>query len=171
MLAYPVERQIAGDTNHEKFPMSCKSTRKSVNQINQTVLWVIGTLVGFGIHPFLCLAGGGNTPVGQPDLLYPVTIATLGLNDDQIQQLEELKARYLKEIGPLQNEYFSRKAEFQMLWQQSRPNRQECMVRHRELLILQEKISNCAIRYELDCRHVLSKKQEAQWRQMQADTP
>jgi len=128
-------------------------------------------LVGFGIHAVCCLAAAENPLTGKPDMLTPAAISALGLSEDQIRQLEILKSHYLKEIGPLQNEYFSRKAEFQMLWRQSRPNRQECMARHRELLMLQEKISDCTLRYELDCRHVLSPEQEAQWRRMQTDPP
>jgi hypothetical protein len=166
-----LERQIANDTNPEKFLMSCEPTPKSINNILNPILWIIGALACFSMSPFLCIARSDNAPAGQTDLLSPVTISILGLSEDQIRQLEELKAQYLKQIGPLQNEYFSRKAEFLMLWQQSRPNRQECMARHRELLMLHEKISNCAIRYELDCRHVLSQEQEAQWRRMQADAP
>ncbi len=152
--------------------MSCNPNTKRTPKIIQPILWIIGTLVAFGMYPFVCLVDADNAPpAGQPDLLSPVTIATLGLSEDQIRRLEELKARYLKELAPLQNEYFSRKAEFQMLWRQSRPNRQECMARHRELTMLQEKISNCTLRYELDCRHVLSQEQEALWRRLQADTP
>uniref|UniRef100_A0A7C4MMD9 Periplasmic heavy metal sensor n=1 Tax=Desulfatirhabdium butyrativorans TaxID=340467 RepID=A0A7C4MMD9_9BACT len=151
--------------------MSGNPIKRRFQRILQPIPWIIGILVGFGMHVVLCLAANGNIPAGKPDMLSPSSISALGLSEDQIRQLESLKSQYLKEIGPLQNEYFSKKAEFQMLWLQSRPNRQECMTRHRELLMLQEKISNYTLRYELDCRHVLNPEQEARWRRMQTDAP
>lgn len=151
--------------------MSGTPIKRRFQSLLKPILWIIGIVIGLGTHAFLCMAGTEDSLTEKPDMLSPAAISALKLSEDQIRELERIKSQYLMEIGPLQNEYFSRKAEFQRLWTQSRPNRQQCMARHRELLILQGKISDCTFRYELDSRHVLSPEQEAQWRRMQTEPP
>ena len=80
--------------------------------------------------------------VAVPDeFMNPETIQNLELTPDQMRHLQTLKEVYLNDIGPLQNQFISRKAEFRLFWKTSVPDRQECMDRQQEILMLYQQIS------------------------------
>jgi Spy/CpxP family protein refolding chaperone len=113
--------------------------------------------------PGVAESGSGNAVVALDGFMDPETIQKLELTPDQIRQLQSLKEAYVNDIGPLQNRFFSKKAEFRLFWKTSIPNRQECMDRQTEILMLYQQISQKTIQYQLDCRSLLTPEQESAW--------
>ncbi|MFZ3045542.1 MAG: hypothetical protein WA151_06475 [Desulfatirhabdiaceae bacterium] len=121
---------------------------------------------------FLCMPqqAAHSESVAVPDgFMDTETIQKLELTPDQIRQLQSLKEAYVNDIGPLQNQYYSKKAEFRLFWKTSIPNRQECMDRQKVILMLYQQISQKTIQYQLDCRSLLTPEQEAGWFQKQQE--
>ena len=101
---------------------------------------------GHGMAP-----GYGMRSQGIPDL-----------TPEQSQKLQELRQSYFNEIGPLQNQMFSKRAEMRMLWTQPNPDAAQITAKQKELQVLENQLREKATQHQLELRKILTPEQLAQ---------
>lgn len=87
--------------------------------------------------------------------------STLHLSQEQSDQIQRIHGNYLQEITRLYYRLFSRQAEVSLLWAEPDPDPEKIMAREQEISQIQGQLKEKAIRYQLDCRSVLTKEQKA----------
>jgi len=102
--------------------------------------------MGRGMGP-----GYGVPPMGAPNL-----------TPEQSQQLLELRQSYFNEIGPLQNQMFSKRAEMRMLWSQANPDAGKITAKQQEIQALETQLREKATQHQLAVRKILTPEQLAQ---------
>lgn len=100
---------------------------------------------GHGMGP-----GYGMPPQGIPNL-----------TQEQSQKLLELRQSYFNDIGPLQNQMFSKRAEMRMLWSQPNPDAAKITAKQKELQELESQMREKAIQHQLELRKILTPEQLA----------
>lgn len=85
----------------------------------------------------------------------------LGLTAEQSQKLQSLWEVYLKEITPLRNQLFSKRAELRLLWSELEPNKEKILAKQREINDLEGKIEEKSTDYRFECLNVLTPDQRA----------
>jgi Spy/CpxP family protein refolding chaperone len=106
-------------------------------------------------------SGAWGHGMGLHGSISPEMASALNLTNDQMQIFQELRDAYSNEIAPIQNQLFSKKAEMRMLWDGSSPDREKLSAMHEEISILQQRLNQLAVQYQMDCREVLSPDQQA----------
>jgi Spy/CpxP family protein refolding chaperone len=91
----------------------------------------------------------------------PNAASDLNLTTEQSGKLQTQRESYLKEVTPLQNQLFGKKAELRLLWGKQNPDRAEITAKQNEILDLQRKVQEKATSYRLDCRSVLTPEQQS----------
>jgi len=109
----------------------------------------------------LAFAGPWGKGMGPGYGMSPYAASDLGLTPEQSQKLQTLMEAYLKEITPLQNQLFSKKAELRLLWSESTPNQEKIMAKQKEINGLQQQLQTKATQYQLETRNVLTPEQQA----------
>jgi Spy/CpxP family protein refolding chaperone len=95
--------------------------------------------------------GYGTPPMGAPNL-----------TPEQSQQLQELRQSYFNDIGPLQNQMFSKRAEMRMLWSQANPDAGKIAAKQQEIQALETQLREKATQHQLAVRKILTPEQLAQ---------
>lgn len=110
---------------------------------------VAGPCGGWGGH-------GINPGYGMPSQSIP------DLTPEQSQKLQELRQSYFNEIGPLQNQMFSKRAEMRMLWSKTNPDAAKITAKQQELQQLESQMREKATYHQLELRKILTPEQLAQ---------
>jgi Spy/CpxP family protein refolding chaperone len=95
--------------------------------------------------------GYGAPPMGAPNL-----------TPEQSQKLQELRQSYFNDIGPLQNQVFSKRAETRMLWSQANPDAGKIAAKQLEIQELETQLREKATQHQLAVRKILTPEQQAQ---------
>ncbi|MCK7515731.1 MAG: Spy/CpxP family protein refolding chaperone [Desulfobacterales bacterium] len=95
--------------------------------------------------------GYGAPPMGAPNL-----------TPEQSQKLQELRQSYFNDIGPLQNQMFSKRAEMRMLWSQANPDAGKIAAKQQEIQALETQLREKATQHQLAVRKILTPEQLAQ---------
>jgi len=91
----------------------------------------------------------------------PYGASNLGLTPEQSEKLQTLREAYLKEITPLRNHLFSKRAELRLLWSEVTPNQEKIQAKQKEVNALQQQLQEKATRYQLESRNILTPEQRA----------
>lgn len=83
------------------------------------------------------------------------------LTQEQIDRLQEMNERYLREIAPLQNRLFTKRAEIRLLWEEVNPDREKIMEKQGEALEIRKRIDQRAIMHRLESHSILTPEQRA----------
>jgi len=83
------------------------------------------------------------------------------LTQEQAERLQEMNEAYLREIAPLQNRLFTKRAEIKLLWEEMNPDRDKIMEKQREALEIRKRIEERAIVHRLDSQSILAPEQRA----------
>ena len=104
-------------------------------------------------------AWGYGTELHGP--ISPEMVSALHLTNDQMRIFQGLHDAYSNEIEPLQNQFFSKKAEMRLLWDGASPDREKLSAMHEEISDLRQRLNHLAVQYQMDCRDVLTPDQQA----------
>lgn len=83
------------------------------------------------------------------------------LTQEQAERLQKMNEGYLREISPLQNRLFTKRAEIRLLWEEMNPDRDKIMEKQREALEIQKRLEERAIMHRLDSQSILTPEQRA----------
>ncbi len=101
--------------------------------------------------------GGGRGPgFGRPYI-----DPSLNLTQEQADKLQKMQESYLKEITPLQNRLFTRRAEMRLLWEDANPDREKLLEKQKEVNDIQRQIEEKATMHRLELQAVLTPEQRA----------
>jgi Spy/CpxP family protein refolding chaperone len=109
----------------------------------------------------LAFAGPGGREMGPGTGMSPYAASNLGLTTEQTEKLQALQEVYLKEITPLQNQLFSKKAELRLLWSDANPSQEKILTKQSEINGLQQQLQEKATQYQLESRNILTPEQRA----------
>jgi len=116
---------------------------------------------GRGMGPGSWGQGMGMGP-GYGAAMVPGALAKLNLTADQAAKIQTLREGYLKEVMPLRNERFSKRAELRLLWAQTNPDEGKIRAKQEEINKLREQIQEKNTTYRLGVRKILTPEQWAQ---------
>ncbi|MEW6666362.1 MAG: periplasmic heavy metal sensor [Thermodesulfobacteriota bacterium] len=91
----------------------------------------------------------------------PFMDSTLNLTKAQADKIQKLRESYLKEVTPLQNRLFTRRAEIRLLWEEVNPNREKLLEKQREVNEIHSQIEEKATMLRLELQAVLTPEQRA----------
>lgn len=91
----------------------------------------------------------------------PFIESSLNLTQVQADKLQKMRESYLKEITPLQNRLFTRRAEMRLLWEEMNPDRDKILERQKEVNDIQRQIEEKAIMHRLELQTILTPEQRA----------
>jgi len=129
-------------------------------------LTIVGTavLVAAVAFPVLAYGPGQGKGMGMgftnAETLYCENI--LNLNTEQSSKLKELREQHQKELLPLRNELFSKRAEVRSLWPKADPGEATIKAKQKEITELENKLQEKMTEYRLECQKVLTPEQQAQ---------
>ncbi len=109
----------------------------------------------------LAFAGPGGRGMGPGPGMSPYAASNLELTPEQSQKLQALEEAYLKEITPLQNQLFSKKAEMRLLWSQQNYDQEKTTVKQKEINELQQQTQERATQYQFETRNIFTPEQRA----------
>ena len=104
---------------------------------------------------------GAGYGLGRGYGMGPCTASNLDLTAEQSAKLQSVRETYLKDITPLQNQLFSKRAEFRLLWAETNPDRDKIFAKQKEILEIQKQLGEKATQYRLDCRAMLTPEQQS----------
>jgi Spy/CpxP family protein refolding chaperone len=87
--------------------------------------------------------------------------SSLDLTKEQADKLQKMRESYLKEITPLQNRLFTRRAEIRLLWEEANPDRERLLEKQKEVNDLQRQIEEKATMHRLEFQAALTPEQRA----------
>jgi Spy/CpxP family protein refolding chaperone len=96
-----------------------------------------------------------------PSYSSPFIESSLNLTKEQADKLQKVRESYLKEITPLQNRLFTRRAEMRLLWEETNPDRERLLEKQKEVNDLQRQIEEKATMHRLELQAVLTPEQRA----------
>lgn len=121
---------------------------------------------GRGMGPGSCMEPGRGmgpgTGMGPGSCMALYAASDLNLSAEQSGKLQTQRETYLKEVTPLQNQLFGKKAELRLLWGTQNPDRAEITAKQNEIFDLERQVQEKATSYRLDCRSILTPEQQAQ---------
>jgi len=85
----------------------------------------------------------------------------LGLTTEQSQKLQSIWEAYLRDITPIRNQLFNKRAELRLLWSEANPNKERIVAKQREINDLQGQIEEKTTHYRFECLNVLTPDQKA----------
>lgn len=91
----------------------------------------------------------------------PFVESNLNLTQEQTDKIQKLRESYLKEITPLQNRLFTRRAEMRILWEEANPDRGKLLEKQKEVNDIQRQIEEKATMHRLELQAVLTPEQRA----------
>jgi Spy/CpxP family protein refolding chaperone len=100
---------------------------------------------------------GGGTAYGA----FPCTGSDLNLTQEQSDNLRKMREQFLKEITPLQNRLFSKKAELRLLWAETDPDRDKILAKQKEMNEIWTQMEEKAIIHRIDSQAILTPEQRA----------
>lgn len=109
----------------------------------------------------LAFAGPAGRGMGPGPGMSPYAASNLELTPEQSQKLTALQEAYLKDITPLRNRLFSKKAEMRLLWSSQTPDREKITAKQKEVSELERQIQEKAIKYQIESRNILTPEQRA----------
>lgn len=127
--------------------------------MKKIAILTIVTIMAFSATP--AFAGPWGRGMGSGYAMDNHWASSLGLTPEQSQKLQALQEAYLKEITPLQNQLFSRRAELRLLWSQQNPDQDKIAAKQKEVNALQQQIQERATHYQLESRNILTPEQRA----------
>ena len=92
----------------------------------------------------------------------PYAASTLNLSAEQSGELQTVRETYLKEVTPLQNQLYSKRAELRLLWGKHAPDQAAITAKQKEIFGLQQQLQEKTTQYQFDCRNVLTPDQQSQ---------
>ena len=92
----------------------------------------------------------------------PNAVANLKLSAEQATKIQALREAHLKEVIPLQNQLFSKRAELRLLWVQIVPDQDKIRTKHKKMSNLRDQIQETTTKYRLELRKALTPEQRAQ---------
>jgi Spy/CpxP family protein refolding chaperone len=101
-------------------------------------------------------AGPWGRGMGMGPGYGPGPYSTADLTSEQSSQLQTLRDNFLKEISPLQNAFFAKRSEMQMLWTSPQPDAEKIAALQKEMLDLRGKVQESRLQYNLECRKLLN---------------
>jgi Spy/CpxP family protein refolding chaperone len=105
---------------------------------------------------------GSGCGIGPDCGMGPYALANLNLSAEQSSKIQALGEARLKEVSPLQNQLFSKRAELGLLWIQSNPDQEKITAKQKEISNLRDQVQEKATQYRLELRKVLTSEQKAQ---------
>jgi len=120
-----------------------------MKRISQILL--LGLLVVFA---GTAMAGPWGKGMGYGMGSFPY--ASANVTADQAANLQTLRESFLKEITPLQSELFAKKSEMRILWASSNPEPEKITALQKDLQVLQGKIQEKRLQYNLETRKILN---------------
>ncbi len=84
----------------------------------------------------------------------------LNLNNEQMQKLEALRERFLKETISMRNDLALKEVELRTLWLQTNPEEGKILTKEKEINALRAQIQEKATKYFLEGRKVLTPEQQ-----------
>ncbi len=106
---------------------------------------------GMGMHQGL---GYGPSWMGR-------WASSLNLNNEQMQKLEALHERFLKETISMRNDLALKEVELRTLWLQTNPEEGKILAKEKEINTLRSQIQEKGTKYLLEGRKVLTPEQQA----------
>lgn len=122
---------------------------------------IITVVMIFVFPAAMAFAGPGARGMGHGPGMSLYAASNLELTPEQSQKLQALEEAYLKEITPLQNQLFSKKAEMRLLWSAQNPEQEKITPKQKEINALQQQIQERATQCQLESRNVLTPEQRA----------
>jgi len=116
--------------------------------------------------PILAIAQGWGMGMQQGMGYVPSWMGSLAshlnLSHEQIQKLEALHERFLKETISMRNDLDLKQIELQTLWLQTNPEEGKILAKEKEINGLRAQIQERATKYLLEARRVLTPGQQAE---------
>jgi len=116
-------------------------------------LFLVGLMV---IFAGTAMAGPWGRGMGQGNGMGPYPYDAANLTADQAAQMQTLRESFLKEVSPLQSEMFTKKSEMRTLWAASNPNEGNISTLQKELLVLQGKMQEKRLQFNLESRKIVN---------------
>ena len=116
-------------------------------------LFLVGLMV---IFAGTAMAGPWGRGMGQGNGMGPYPYDAANLTADQAAQMQTLRESFLKEVSPLQSEMFTKKSEMRTLCAASNPNEGNISTLQKELLVLQGKMQEKRLQFNLESRKIVN---------------
>jgi Spy/CpxP family protein refolding chaperone len=127
------------------------------------VIMLVATAAMAMAGPRRCGSGMGSGSGMRPGCgTGPYGLANLDLSPEQSAKIQALREARLKEVSPLRNQVFSKRAELRLLWVQINPDQDKIRTKQKEISRLRDQIQEKATQYRLELRKVLTPEQRAQ---------
>jgi Spy/CpxP family protein refolding chaperone len=104
---------------------------------------------------------GMGPPIGTGYCMSIHGASQLGLTPEQSQRLKSLWEAYFKDLIPIRNQIFGKRAELRLLWAEANPNKERILAKQKEINELEWQIEERTINYRLECLNVLTPDQKA----------
>jgi Spy/CpxP family protein refolding chaperone len=114
------------------------------------------------IVPAVAWAFAGPWEQGPGWGMYPSGPSDLDLTAEQSTKLQALREAYLKDVTPLRNQLFSKRAELRLLWTEPNPDQDKIVAKQKEMLEIQSQLEERSTAFRLETRKVLTPEQWAQ---------
>jgi len=116
-------------------------------------LFLVGLMV---IFAGTAMAGPWGRGMGQGNGMGPYPYDAANLTADQAAQMQTLRESFLKEVSPLQSAMFAKRSEMRTLWAASNPNEGNISTLQKELLVLQGKMQEKRLQFNLESRKIVN---------------
>ncbi len=88
-------------------------------------------------------------------------VFNLNLTTEQSEKIRSFRETHLKEVMPLRNQLFGKRAELRLLWVQINPDKSKIVSMQKEISDLQYRIREKKTSYRLEIRKILTPEQQA----------
>ena len=129
---------------------------KKLSILFMVIMLVISATIAMA-GPWRCGSG-----VGLGSGMGPNAVANLNLSAEQATKIQALREAHLKEVIPVQNQLFSKRAELSLLWVQINPDQDKIRAKQKEISNLRDQIQEKTTKYRLELRKALTPEQRAQ---------
>jgi len=123
-------------------------------------VFALVALLGLLTFPLLAMAQGWGMGMHQGMGYGPSWMGSwasrLNLSNEQIQKLEALHERFLKETISMRNDLDLKQIELRTLWLQANPEEGKILAKEKEINGLRSQIQERATKYLLEARRVLT---------------
>jgi Spy/CpxP family protein refolding chaperone len=130
----------------------------------KTIFALVGVL-GLLTFPILAMAQGWEMGMHQGMGYGPSWMGRwasgLNLSNEQVQKLEALHERFLKETISMRNDLALKEVELRTLWLQTNPEEGKILAKEKEINALRAQVQEKATKYFLEGRKVLTPEQQA----------
>ena len=123
---------------------------KKLSILFMVIMLVISATIAMA-GPWRCGSGMG-----------PNALANLDLSAEQATKIQALREARLKEVSPVRNQLFGKRAELRLLWVQINPDQDKIRAKQKEISNLRDQIQEKTTKYRLELRKALTPEQRAQ---------